>query len=268
MKKIFFSLIVLFLFNSITLVKSQGINNNWLIGYSSWGGLPFGQTRINFISGLPVISYDSLEMDFNHTHANISDTLGNMLFYTNGYYIADASNDTMQNGSGINPGAYANMFLDGFMIPQAALIIQKPGSNNIYYLFHSSVDNPPDFTVASYLYVTSIDMSLNGGLGGVITKNQVLITDSMNGGKITACRAANGVDWWLMVHRVNSNMYYKLLVTNSSILGPYSQNIGSVREWDAGQAKFSPDGTKFAYYHYRFTGLDMFDFDRCTGVLS
>jgi len=82
----------------------QGINNNWLMGYSSWGGSPFGQTRMNFFNGAPTISYDSLEMDFNHTHANISDAIGNMMFYTNGYYLADATNDTMQNGSGLSPG--------------------------------------------------------------------------------------------------------------------------------------------------------------------
>ncbi|HRB38907.1 MAG TPA: hypothetical protein PK134_08390, partial [Bacteroidia bacterium] len=114
-------------------IAQQGINNNWLMGYSSFGGLPFGNTKFDFFNGIPIINYDSLEMDFRHTHANISDAQGNLLFYTNGYYIADASNDTMQNGSGINPGAYADQFSDGFQIPQGALIIRQPGSSSIYY---------------------------------------------------------------------------------------------------------------------------------------
>ncbi|MCB8931213.1 MAG: hypothetical protein H6535_08930 [Bacteroidia bacterium] len=101
-------------------------------------GYPGGQTLINFYNGTPALSYDSLEMDFNHTHGNISDVSGNLLFYTNGFYIADASNDTMQNGSGLNPGAYANAFSDGFMIPQGALIIPKPLSSSVYYMFHGS----------------------------------------------------------------------------------------------------------------------------------
>lgn len=58
------------------------------------------------------------------------------------------------------------------------------------------------------------------------------------------------------------------MVTPYGIFGPYSQNIGSYREWDGGQAKFSPDGSRYAYFHYRFTGLDVFDFDRCTGDFS
>ncbi|MEZ5068912.1 MAG: hypothetical protein R2847_10690 [Bacteroidia bacterium] len=43
---------------------------------------------------------------FIEAGANISDAQGNMLFYTNGYYIADASNDTMQNGNDISPTGY------------------------------------------------------------------------------------------------------------------------------------------------------------------
>ena len=247
----------------------QGLNNNWLMGYQSAAGYPGGQTLIDFYSGTPVLSYDSLEMDFRHTHGNISDQSGNMMFYTNGYYLADATNDTMQNGSGINPGAYANFASDGFAIAQAASIIQKPGSNSIYYMFHGSCDNYMMTTGCRMhqLYLTTIDMNGNGGLGSVITKNVPVIIDTLNTGKIAATRHANGRDWWVMVHRVNSNKFYKLLVTPTAILGPYSQNIGTVRQWDAGQAWFSPDGKKYAYYYVN-GGLDIFDFDRCNGTLS
>lgn len=248
-------------------VCGQGINNNWLMGYASWGGLPYGQTEMNFHSGLPVISYDSVEMDFRHTHANISDSAGNLLFYTNGYYIADATNDTMQNGGGLNPGAYANYVPDGFLIPQGALIIKKPGSNNIYYVFHSTDDNyPQPISYAYQLYKTEIDITLNNGKGSVISKNIPVLVDTLNCGKIAACKAADGVSWWVMVHRANSNMFYKLLVSSSGIFN-YTQNIGTVRQWDAGQAWFSPDGNKYAYFYIN-GGLDIFDFDRCSGNLS
>ena len=262
-------LIILFLLMYAISVAQQGINNNWLMGYSSWGGQPFGQTKIDFYNGTPVLSYDSLEMDFRHTHGNISDATGNMMFYTNGYYLADATNDTMQNGSGINPGAYANFASDGFAIAQAALIIQKPSSNSIYYMFHGSCDNYMMTTGCRMhqLYLTTIDMNGNGGLGNVITKNVPVIIDTLNTGKIAATRHANGIDWWVMVHRVNSNQFIKLLITPTVILGPYTQNIGVTRQWDAGQAWFSQDGKKYAYYYVN-GGLDIFDFDRCTATLS
>ena len=265
----------LLLFISLLLVNEkitaqQGINNNWLMGYSSWGGTPFGQTKIDFYNGTPTFTYDSIEMDFRHTHGNISDQSGNMMFYTNGYYLADATNDTMQNGSGLNPGAYANFASDGFAIPQGALIIPKPNSTNLYYLFHNSADGysqPIPNSISYNFYVTTIDMNGNGGLGSVISKNISLLTDSMNPGKIASTKHANGRDWWVMIHRVNTNKFYKFLVTPFVILGPYSQNIGVVRGDDAGQAWFSPDGKKYAYYYVN-GGLDIFDFDRCNGTLS
>jgi hypothetical protein len=269
MKKIIIAIAV-----SLCFLKSysqnQGISNNWLMGYANWGGLPYGETKINFFSGTSVIDTFPIPMDFNHTHANISDTLGNLLFYTNGYYIADASNDTMQNGSGINPGAYANFVPDGFLIPQGALILKNPGFNNYYHLFHETIDNYPSVGNGSFsfhFYMTTIDMNLAGGLGGVTAKNISLINDSLTPGKIVACKHANGRDWWIVFHQANSNLFYKLLFTPYGISGVYTQNIGAIRTFDAGQAKFSPNGEKFAFFHY-FHGLDIYDFDRCTGMLS
>ncbi len=135
-------------------------------------------------------------------------------------------------------------------------------------MFHSSVDNyPTQGSLSHRLSLTVIDINGNFGLGSVILKNFPIISDTLNTGKITACRHANGRDWWVICHRANSNKYYKLLVTPYGLPSVNSQNIGSYRYWDAGQIKFSPDGSKLAYYHYH-NGLDIMDFDRCTGIFS
>ncbi|NNM15611.1 MAG: hypothetical protein HKO56_03045, partial [Bacteroidia bacterium] len=92
----------------------QGINNNWITGYGGGFGDPdFGESTIDFFTGSASISLNHMEMDFRQTHANISDSSGNLLFFTNGYYIADANGDTMLNGTGINPSTFTNMFPDG-----------------------------------------------------------------------------------------------------------------------------------------------------------
>ena len=157
----------------------------------------------------------------------------------------------------------------GGSIGQGALIIPKPSSANCYYLFHEGCDYSNPFIYPKALYLTEIDMNmnLNNGLGAVTIKNQILITDSMNVGKITACKHGNGRDWWIFLHRVNSNMFFKFLLTPDSLIGPTTQNIGSIRPDDAGQAKFSSDGKRFAYF-VAISGLDLFDFDRCTGLFS
>jgi hypothetical protein len=73
------------------------------------------------------------------------------------------------------------------------------------------------------------------------------------------------------VQRVNSNTYYEFLLTPSGISAPIIQNIGTARTNWVGMANFSPDGTRYATFHAEYTaigGLDIYDFDRCSGILS
>ncbi len=125
MKKICIVFVFIF-FSQKNYCQNSGITNWWLLGYGSWAGPPNGHTNIDFFSGLPVITSDSLEMDIFRTAANISDPSGNLLFYTNGYYIADATGDTMQNGNNISPTGFINLEPYGLTIPQACLIIPAP----------------------------------------------------------------------------------------------------------------------------------------------
>ncbi len=266
MKQIIFAIIILLSSNAI---GQQGLSNNWIIGYQSYTSTPyFGCTRLNFLNGAPTVTYDSIGMDFNHTHTNISDSAGNMLFYTNGYYIADATDDTMDNGGGINPSTYTSYFYDGLGIPQANIILPKPNDSNLYYFIHSTVDKFPGYTCSYNLYLSIIDMSQNNGLGKVITKNQIIHTDSMQGGKISAVRHGNGRDWWIVTHGLGNDTYIKFLLTPYGLDGPFFQNIGtSLNHLGAGQALFSPDGNKYAYFWYQ-DGLEVLDFDRCSGQFS
>src|SRR5690606_3618654 len=64
-----------------------------------------------------------------------------------------------------------------------------------------------------------------------------------------------------------SNTYYRFLITANGIQGPYQQQIGVSRGLTGGQVVFSPDGSRFAYY-YADHGLDIMDFDRCSGLMS
>lgn len=208
----------------------------------------------------------SRAIGYRRTSANIADVNGDLLFSTNGSFVANALGDTMLNGSGLSPSWYADQYPEGLYIPQGVLILPKPDSPGIYYLFHGSADvwaGPH----ALYLYVTTIDMSLDGGMGGVVLKNQVVISDELNTGKLTAVRHANGRDWWVFCHKVNTDIFYRLLVSPEGISVHGTQAIGVIREPDAGQACFSPDGSRFAYYWGEpGEDLDLFRFDRCTGL--
>ena len=159
----------------------------------------------------------------------------------------------------------------GLPVPQACLILPHPDSSNLYYLFHNTLDNYPNYSKSHFIYMSMIDMNLNGGLGGVVSKNNILLQDTLNPGKLTACKHANGRDWWVVCQQESSNVYFSFLVTPTGISGPYSQSIGNPRTYSAGMTCFSPDGTKFAYFHAEYLsdgGLEILDFDRCSGLFS
>ena len=270
-------ILLLFLFNSFGFISfGQGVNNLWLMGYGSWAGPPFGGINMDFTGSVLNINYQTRLMNFNCTNGEICDRNGNLLFSSNGIWVSNSNNDTMVNGGrGFNPG-YFTTSKDSFglTIPQANLIIPFPDDTNKYYLFHETCDDYGNTYCTLYLYYSVIDMALDNGLGTVTQKNVILLNDSLVEGRLTTCKHANGRDWWLVTHQNNTNKYYKFLITPSGIHGPYTQNIGVVRDnW--GQAVFSPDGTMYAYFAYflanSFPGtanigdLDIFNFDRCTG---
>lgn len=244
----------------------QGLNNLWTGGFESWAGPPFGGLDLDFFSGPLDLTYVDRDIGFRQSSTNITDLNGVLQFATNGSFLSDMYGDTLSNGTGINPSAYTSDFANGLELVQPALILPQPAVSGIYYLIHGTVDNQGSLT-AQYLYLSVIDMSLNGGLGAVVIKNQVLIDDALNAGKITAVRHANGRDWWVFCHKAFTNTYYRLLVTPNGVTVDGTQSIGIDRPADAGQVCFSPDGTKFAYY-WGVEDLEILDFDRCTGLFS
>jgi hypothetical protein len=117
-------------------------------------------------------------------------------------------------------------------------------------------------------------MSLNNGKGRVILKNQLLYRDTFCE-NLTAVKHANGRDWWIVSPRnsynqkKHSNEYFIFLLDPNGITGPFIQPIGPAWEstdW-GGQATFSPDGNKYARIN-PFSGLYLYDFNRCTGRFS
>ena len=250
---------------------SQGISNLWLTGYSSGIYPNYGGSNINFITGFPDTVKVNRSISFSDCNANISDSLGNLLFYTNGVVIGNAQNDTMVNGDSLNPGTYTSQATYGLRVKQGNLILPLPGSSTLYYLFHETLfyDQSVSDERVPEIYYSIVDMSLDSGRGAVTQKNVVLLSDTLTIGAITACKHANGRDWWLVFHKSKGRRYYKYLFTPSGLQGPFSQDIGySVlpQDW-IWQSCFSQDGNFFSSVFTKDT-FDIMNFDRCTGLFS
>src|SRR4030095_3575322 len=99
-----------------------------------------------------------------------------------------------------------------------------------------------------------------------VDKNNIhIIEDTITQGRLTACKHANGRDWWVITHKFYSDIYYKVLVQPDTTI-VISQAIGPIETSNdiLGMAKFSADGNKYCFLNNDLT-LDLLDFDRCTG---
>ena len=59
---------------------------------------------IDFNNNPPLNSPSTQKIDFSRTDASISDTTGNLLFFTNGMFVADRNGNIMPHGDSINYG--------------------------------------------------------------------------------------------------------------------------------------------------------------------
>lgn len=258
----------------------QGIDNIWLLGYDTIGQQFTGRSIISF-SGA---SSPSINLSFQHplsfwrTATTISDGSGNLLFYTNGFDVCNRQGDIMPNGHRIDTSAVFNLdsiwYKDGMPISQGALILNAPGKDSLYYLFHETVQ--PYFidssgALAFYskdLLYSIIDLQSDGGMGDLAIREQSALFDTLSLGRITAARHANGRDWWILVYRYAGDAYITLLLSPSGLSTPTYQSLGSRMDYcDLGQAVFNPQGDKYAFAD-KSNGLVLMDFDRCTGILS
>ncbi|GAB2548932.1 hypothetical protein GCM10027189_34480 [Rufibacter soli] len=190
--------------------------------------------------------------------AVISDAQGNLLFYSNGMQVWNKNHQVMANGSELK-GHESSV--------QSALILPKPGSSTLFYLFTT------DFQGQDHgLQYHVVDISKNGGLGEVVSKNNLVFAPVTE--KLTAVKHRNGRDFWVLTHRWNSTAFYAYLVTANGItFTPVESRIGAMHTGDNGAAigflKASPAGDKLAVATWApVNKIELFDFNNATGLVT
>jgi len=212
-------------------VFSQRYDNTWMFGFSD--ALPFRTTSMNFSGGAPDTSSHMETLSMYITNASISDSAGNLLFYTNGVRIYKRNHNSLPGSNGFNPGWATIAYSSGLPEPQGILILPKPGFHNVYGIFHESADtlyrggvfdvNPRN------LRYTEVQVNQSGnGTVSAGSLNVLVLTDTLALGRLTACRHANGRDWWIIAHKYWSNCWYKFLYSPAGISLVDSQCIGRI----------------------------------------
>ncbi|WP_308991232.1 T9SS type B sorting domain-containing protein [Mariniflexile litorale] len=250
------TLLILAFFSSI-ICFAQNEASNWYFGYGA--GIKFNPLD-NSVSSVNDGQLSTIE-----GCTSISDSSGNLLFYTDGIIVWNKNHQIMLNGTGLigDPSS-----------TQSAIIIPKPNDSNIYYIF--TVDdqkNNNDPTNLGLNY-SEVDIRLDGGLGALTTKNINLVQESSE--KVTAVvKDCITKSIWVVTFASKDQIsnvfdtFYAFEVGSSGVNPiPVTSTFSTLAIEDGrGYLKLSPDGTKMACANV-VNGLYLFDFDTTTGTVS
>jgi len=214
---------------------------------------------INFSSGSPV-PFTGSSQSTNESCYTVNDTTGNLLFYTNGIQVWDATNTQMPNGFG----------LLGHTSSQC-MVVPKPGNPKRYFIISTDADS--HFPANGMTY-SEVDMTLNGGNGDIIPSVKNIVLSASSGEWITAIAHSNCSDTWVISHGNSTNsvfMAYKVSNTGINPI-PVTTNLGvgfTINDKTNGIMRPNPDGSKIVMTRPIFTGaIDIIDFDNSSGIAT
>ena len=222
------------------------LNYVWYFGENA--GIDFNPIETG---GTPVSIVGSL--DSQEGCATMCDGEGTALFYTDGETVYSYDHSVMMNGTGLSSSGTST---------QSVIIVPLPENEDQFYIFTTDFNGNPN----GFEY-SIVDMSLQGGLGMVTTKNIKLISDPLSE-KVTACCNANDEDYWVITHTSGDTTFYSYNLTSAGVSGPVTTDIGSVHNTARGYMKTSRDGSKLVSCLYDEDIIDIFDFNITAGTLS
>jgi gliding motility-associated-like protein len=228
---------------------SQNEPNIWYFGENA--GLDFnGGDPVPLLNGA---------LDTNEGCASISNSNGEILFYTDGITVYNRNHVVMANGNGLNGDPSST---------NSAIIVPKPDSSTIYYVF--TVDKRAEEDGLQY---SEVDMSLDSGLGAVTSVKNILL-ETPTAEKITSVQKEDNSGYWVVSHKWNSDEFITYDVTNAGVNPiPITSAVGTFINGQTtqtiGAIKISPDGTRLAVARGEgLSEVQLFDFDSTTGIVS
>jgi hypothetical protein len=233
---------------------AQKAANNWYFG---------NHARINFNSGVPTATTVTT-INTGEGCSAISDSNGNLLFYTDGMTVWDKNDAPMTGGSGLDGDKSST---------HSALIV--PCSCDKYFIFTT---DSTEHHYAKGLRYSIVDMTQNGGLGAVTSKNNILLPNASE--KVAGVADGSG-GFWVAAHEMGNTSFYSYHIVAGSdctldpklaIISKVGSSLsGGTGDYGQGQMKFSPDGKWLAHAGLTYgpgSFVELFQFNTNTGTIS
>ncbi len=253
---------------SVLLVNAQRYDNTWL-----WGIYPQNQNNAQYpYHGNAHGTFDNdtfvtqakfRGMTFSEHNNCISDPgTGDLLFYTNGLCVRGSNDLIIENGDSLG---YPDWFPENGGFGKAGawclLTLPVPMHDSSYMLIYNRYDSSRFASMCySKLEITHTNLKLR-------TKDVKFSLMNPAYGGLAASKHGNGRDWWVIFIEANTNCFHKYLLTKDTFELHSIQCIGRpIDIADACKSVFSPDGSKLLRTAC-YGASDVFDFDRCSGLL-
>ncbi|MGA3014350.1 MAG: FISUMP domain-containing protein [Bacteroidales bacterium] len=261
MHKIYGFLFILFLIPCHS--NAQGEWNQWRFGW--YAGLTFN-------SGIPIgVTGSALTLPAG-TSTTVSDSSGNLLFYSNGDEIWNKNDALMPNGTGL-------LGADNNPCAQPVFCVPNETNHNQYYLFTVGGTYNNNQTLVG-LHYSVVDMSLQGGLGDVVNgmKNVYIYFGDSAVDQMTGVRHANNKDVWIVVRKHSKQPEYLAylitasgidttpVISSSSLPIHFNMVLGHLRMSNGGDLKISQDATDMVCSDDSL--IEICNFNASTGVVT
>lgn len=262
--------------------NSQKYDYTWLAGYASNAGYDsnygywFGISKFDFNQQPATITYDSLGISFRGANCAVSNSNGELKFYTNGIsvrnYLDEIIGDSLHDGYFLN--SFEQWYRRGNPNATALVALPNPLYEGKFDLLYSFVDTlpflPPGDIKVTKLLRAEVDMNENMEKGLVTYKDKCFYPQPASL-CLNATRHGNGRDWWLISMAADSKCYIVCRYDGTdSIQALPEQCVNGFRyenlEWVT--HIFSPNGEYLVCTNNEKGEIDLFNFDRCSGSLS
>jgi gliding motility-associated-like protein len=209
----------------IQFVIAQKETNNWIIGYNA--GLTFATGNPQLIPGV---------INGGTYNASYSDASGNLKFVFAGNQVLDRNYNIMPGSTLIpytQPASY-----------HIALIVASPANANQFYAFYTVSTGTSQYS----LRYAIIDLSLNAGLGQVISANNII--ESGISLAYTLVQKKGTDEFWIITHVLYTDIFHSRLVNAAGITTtPIVSQAGSAlnkTDYNFLDMRTSPNGEMIA----------------------